>query len=130
MFFKLFFLFALIPIIELYILLKIGAIIGPLNTVIIILITASVGAFLAKQEGFRVIKKINQALHEGKAPTRELLNGLFILIGGFLLLTPGFLTDIAGITMLIPFIRTFYCKIAEKYINKKFELGRWDTNNF
>ncbi len=130
MFFKLFFLFAIIPIIELYVLLKIGSIIGPLNTVIIILITASVGAFLAKQEGFKVIKKINQALHEGKTPTQELLNGLYILLGGFLLLTPGFITDIAGITMLITPIRTKYCKITEKFISKKFELGDWDTNKF
>jgi len=130
MFIKLFFLFAIIPIIELYLLLKIGAIIGPLNTIIIILITASVGAFLAKQEGFRVIGKINQAIREGKAPTHELLSGLFILIGGFLLLTPGFLTDIAGITMLIPPIRKIYCRAAEKFIQKKFELGRWDTNSF
>ena len=90
MFLKLFFLFALIPIIELYLLLKIGAIIGPLNTVIIILITAGVGSFLAKQEGFKIIRKINMNLREGKPPTRELLSGLFILIGGFLLLTPGF----------------------------------------
>jgi UPF0716 protein FxsA len=130
MFVKLFFLFAIIPIIELYLLLKIGAIIGPLNTIIIILITASVGAFLAKQEGFRVIGKINQAIHEGKTPTRELLSGLFILIGGFLLLTPGFLTDIAGITMLIPPIRTIYCKSAEKFIQKKFELGKWNSDSF
>ncbi len=130
MFLKLFFLFAIIPVIELYILLKIGAVIGPLNTVIIILITASVGAFLAKQEGFRVIKKINHSLREGKTPTIELLNGLFILIGGFLLLTPGFLTDIAGITMLIPPIRVIYSEAAEKFIRKKFELGKWDMEKF
>jgi UPF0716 protein FxsA len=130
MFLKLFFLFALIPIMELYLLLKIGAIIGPLNTVIIILITAGIGSFLAKQEGFKIIKKINMNLREGKPPTRELLNGLFILIGGFLLLTPGFLTDIAGLTMLIPPVRNIYCNLAEKYIKKKFEIGQWDENTF
>ncbi len=130
MFVKLFFLFALIPVLELYILLKIGAIIGPLNTVIIIIITAGVGAFLAKQEGFRVIGKINQALREGKAPTRELFSGLFILIGGFLLLTPGFITDLAGISMLVPPLRSLYCKSAEKFIRKKFDLGAWDSDYF
>ncbi len=130
MFVKLFFLFALIPVLELYILLKIGAIIGPLNTVIIILITAGVGAFLAKQEGFRVIGKINQALKEGKTPTKELFSGLFILIGGFLLLTPGFITDLVGISMLIPPLRNLYCKSAEKFVRKKFDVGEWDTDYF
>lgn len=130
MFIKLFILFALLPVVELYIMLKIGAIIGPLNTVVIILITAAVGAYLTKQEGFRVIGKINQALKDGRTPTRELLNGLFILTGGFFLLTPGFLTDIAGITMLIPPIRNLYCKSAEHFIKKKLDLGEWQTKYF
>ncbi len=130
MFVKLFFLFALVPVVELYVLLKIGAIIGPLNTVIIILITAGVGAYLAKQEGFRVIEKINQALREGRTPAGELLNGFFILVGGFLLLTPGFITDLAGISMLIPPLRNLYCKSAEKFIKKKFDISEGNTDYF
>ncbi len=130
MFIKLFILFALLPIIELYVLLKVGAIIGPLNTVTIILITAFIGAYLARQEGFRVIGKINQALKEGRTPTRELLSGVFILIGAFFLLTPGFLTDIAGFTMLIPPIRNIYCKYAGRYIQRKLDLGELGAKYF
>lgn len=130
MFIKLFIIFTIIPIVELYILIKVGAILGALNTVIIILVTASVGAYLAKTQGFQVIQKINSALHEGRMPGKELLDGLFVLIGGFLLLTPGFITDLVGLTMLLPMIRPLYIKAGTKLIQTKINTGEWKFNIF
>ena len=116
--------FAIIPIAELYLLIKIGGIIGALNTVLIILVTAILGAYLAQAQGFIVIRNINKALSEGRIPARELLDGLFVLIGGFTLLTPGFLTDIIGLTMLFPFTKILYIKLAAQIIQNKLETGQ------
>lgn len=128
MFFKLFFLFAVIPIAELYFLIKIGGVIGAFNTVLIIFLTAGIGAYLARSQGFIVFNRINQALQEGRSPARELLDGLFVLLGGFTLLTPGFITDLIGISMLIPLSRTFYIRLARRLIQSKIETGEWRIN--
>ena len=125
MLFKLFILFALIPIAELYLLIKIGGMIGAFNTVLIILFTAVIGAYLAKTQGFIVIRRINQALNEGRIPGQELLDGLFFLLGGFTLLTPGFLTDFIGLSMLFPLTRILYIKLAVRIIQNKIETGQW-----
>lgn len=124
MFLKLFILFTIIPIVELYLLIKIGGMIGALNTVLIILFTAVIGAYLAKTQGFRVIRKINQALNEGRLPARELLDGMVVLLGGFTLLTPGFLTDFIGLSMLFPPTRILYIKLAVRIIQNKIETGQ------
>ena len=125
MFFKLFLLFTLIPIAELYLLIKIGGTIGAFNTVLIILVTALVGAYLTKSQGFIVINRIQQALNEGRMPGSELLHGLCVLLGGFTLLTPGFITDFFGLSMLLPPIREIYVRIAERLIMNKIHKGKW-----
>ena len=125
MFFKLFVLFTIIPIAELYLLIKIGGMIGALNTVLIIFLTAVIGAYLAKTQGFIVIRKINHALNEGRLPGWELFDGLFVLLGGFTLLTPGFLTDLIGLSMLFPPTRIPYIKLAVRIIQNKIETGQW-----
>ncbi|BBL63549.1 membrane protein FxsA [Methanosarcina mazei] len=108
---------------EIYLLLKVGEIIGALNTVLIILITAGIGAYLTKSQGFRVLRQIQDATMQGYMPGNELLHGLFVLIGGFALLTPGFLTDTIGFSMLIPQIREIYVRIAKGIIRKKIQQG-------
>lgn len=130
MFIRLFILFALIPIIELYLLIKVGGMIGALNTVIIILFTATAGAYLAKTQGFAVLKKINEAVSEGRPPAAELMDGLFVLIGGFMLLTPGFITDFLGLSMLVPPVRSIYKKIAGNIIKQKIDTGKWNIRFF
>jgi len=130
MFFKLFLLFTIIPIAELYLLIKVGGMIGAFNTVMIILITATLGAYLAKSQGFIVLTKINQALNDGRIPGDELLHGLFVLIGGFTLLTPGFITDFLGLSMLLPPIREIYIKLAKRIIQDKIDSGNWKVTLF
>jgi len=89
MFFKLLSIFLIIPIIELYLLIKIGKVIGALNTVLIILITASLGAYLTKSQGFRVLREFEEATSRGYMPGNELLHGILVLVGGFAPLPPG-----------------------------------------
>lgn len=130
MFFRLFLLFTIIPVIELYVIIKIGGMIGALNTILIILTTAVIGAYLAKQQGLMVIGNIRQAVQEGRVPGRELLHGLIVLLGGLMLLTPGFITDILGISALIPPVRDFYINLVRKLILNKIESGDWRIGRF
>lgn len=130
MFLKLFSLFLIIPVVEIYLLVKIGGMIGALNTVLIILITASIGAYLTKSQGFRVLRQIHDATRQGYMPGNELLHGLFVLIGGFALLTPGFLTDTIGFSMLIPQIREIYVRIAKEIIRKKIQQGNFQMRMY
>jgi len=130
MFLKLFSLFLIIPAVEIYLLVKIGGMIGALNTVLIILITASIGAYLTKSQGFRVLRQIQEATRLGYMPGNELLHGLFVLIGGFALLTPGFLTDTIGFSMLIPQIREIYVRVAKEIIRKKIQQGNFQMRMY
>ncbi len=118
MLFKLFLIFAVIPVIELALLIKVGSIIGTLNTVIIVILTAIIGAYLVKLEGLGVMYRIQQNMQEGIFPAEELINGMMILIAGALLLTPGFFTDVIGFLMVFPVSRNFIKKIAGRYIEK------------
>jgi UPF0716 protein FxsA len=130
MFLKLLLLFTLIPIIELYILIEIGGLIGAPNTILIIIMTGIIGAYLARSQGLKIIQKINQSIEQGQTPAKELLEGFFILIGGFALLTPGFMTDIMGLSMLLPLTRFFYKKMAAKLIQNKINTGQWFIHRY
>jgi len=107
MFIRLLTIFIIIPLIELVILIKVGSYIGLWPTILIVVLTGIIGAFLARYQGFMIINKIKSEISSGKVPARELIDGLLILIGGIVLLTPGFLTDICGFFLLIPYTRNF-----------------------
>ena len=117
MFLYLLLLFTLVPVIELVILIEVGSRIGALNTVAVVLLTGVLGAFLARSQGFMIIRKIRADLEAGRVPADKLLDGVLILIGGVFLLTPGFLTDTAGFIMLIPPTRALMKKAIRKRIH-------------
>jgi len=102
MLFRLLLLFVLVPLVELYLLLKLGALIGAGPTVAIVILTGILGGALARMQGFAVLRKIRQDLNAGILPTDALVDGLFILAGGLLLLTPGLITDVVGFLALLP----------------------------
>ena len=102
MFIRLFAAFAIIPVIELVLLIKLGTLIGILQTVAVVIFTAFLGAFLARTQGVVTLIRIRQSLSEGRMPGDELLDALIILIAGIVLLTPGFITDTFGFFLLIP----------------------------
>ncbi len=112
----LFLLFLIVPLIEIYLLLVIGAIIGPLPTIAMVVFTAVLGAWLLRIEGFQTWFRLQQSLAQGKIPALEMVEGPILLVGGALLLTPGFFTDFLGFVCLFPTTRR---RIAQ------FILRRW-----
>jgi UPF0716 protein FxsA len=102
---KLALLFTVVPLVELYLLLLIGDLLGLLPTVTVVVATAFVGAWLAKREGRRVLGQWRESLGAGRMPEEGVLGGVLLLVGGVLLVTPGVLTDVAGLALLVPFTR-------------------------
>jgi len=123
MFLKLFLAFTLIPFLEIYLLIKIGTHIGAFNTVMIVILTGFLGALLARYQGLQTIQRVRKSLNRGEMPASEMLDALLILLAGIVLLTPGFLTDIAGLMLLIPRTRSLF-KI---WIRRKF--AQWIDQN-
>jgi len=116
MLFRLILLFTLVPLIELSLLIELGRQIGLGSTLVIVILTGFIGAYLAKYEGFRVFTRIRQDLREGRIPAEGLIDGVIILAGGLLLLTPGLLTDTIGFIALVPFTRRY----IKQYLKRKF----------
>ena len=116
MLFRLILLFTLVPLIELSLLIELGRQIGLGSTIAIVIVTGVVGAYLAKYEGFKVVSGIRQELATGKIPAEGLIDGVIILAGGLLLLTPGLLTDTIGFLALIPISRNY----LKQYLKRKF----------
>jgi UPF0716 protein FxsA len=114
---RLFLAFTLIPIIEIYFLIKIGQVIGPLSTIALVLGTGFAGAWLARQQGMQTMFRVRSNLQQGIMPAEDLLDGFLILIAGIVLLTPGLLTDCTGILLLIPPVRLRF----KRYLRKKFD---------
>ena len=119
MFARLLILFITIPVLELCIFMMLGSKIGIPTTLAIIIITAILGAWLTKSQGLKALTKYQSALSQGRLPHEEVMDGLLILIAGAVLLTPGFLTDAIGFSLLVPTIRSFIKGIAKAYLSGK-----------
>lgn len=117
-------LFTVVPAVELIILIEVGSYIGSLNTLLLILLTGVVGAALARLQGFIVIRKIQNNLNGGNLPSAELLDGLMILVGGIVLLTPGFVTDALGFVLLIPFTRNIIKRLVRRKMEEMLRNGQ------
>ena len=102
MLFRLFLLFTLIPVIELALLVEVGGRIGVAPTIAVVLGTGAAGAWLARSQGLRALQRLQEAVRTAQFPGEEIFDGILILAGGLLLLTPGFLTDILGFCALVP----------------------------
>ena len=116
----------LVPIFEIYLLIKIGSQIGALNTIILIFTTAIVGIYYAKYEGLNTIKSGYIQLIKNQSPTYEMISGAAIAFGALLLIVPGFATDILGFLVIFPFTR----KIIFKIFIKKFEKKETERKNY
>jgi len=118
MFFYLVILFTVVPIVELYFLIRVGQYLGAFSTVMIVIFTGIFGAFLARMEGLRVLYSVQNDLQEGKMPASQLLDGMLILIGAVLLITPGLLTDGIGFALVIPQSRAYIKILVKQYLQK------------
>jgi len=120
---RLFLLFSIVPIIEIWILIKVGRVIGALPTAGLLLAISLAGAWLAKSQGLRTVTAIRDELAAGRLPGAQLLDGAMILAGGILLLTPGFFTDFLGLFFLIPATRNLLKRWLRAWLERALSRG-------
>ena len=127
-------LFMLIPIVEMWILIEVGGWIGALPTIGLVVLTATIGLSLLKQQGLSTLMRARRKMDEGAIPASELVSGVMIAVGGALLLTPGFVTDALGFALHIPQTRQWLLfKLIDRYRDKiviEGEFHRVDDRNF
>jgi UPF0716 protein FxsA len=121
---KLLLLFTLMPLVEIWILIELGAVIGSWATILLIASTGFVGVFLARSQGFAVLYKMRKDMEAGLVPADQFFDGACILIGGALLITPGLLTDLLGFSLLIPQGRIIFKSAAYRYLNRRQSEGK------
>ncbi|NOY89908.1 MAG: FxsA family protein [Deltaproteobacteria bacterium] len=112
-------LFIVVPLVEVYLLFGLAQLMGFWATVALVLVTGTLGAGLAKREGLRVLGRWRSALAQGRVPEEGVLDGLLVLVGGVLLVTPGVLTDLTGLLLLLPPTR----KLAAVWLRRRAERG-------
>ena len=117
-------LFIVVPIAELYVIIKVGELIGIWPTLALLLADALLGSFLLKHQGRSAWRRFNEALAQRRFPGKEVVDGALIIVGGTLLLTPGFLSDIVGLVLLVPPTRA-----VVRGLLRRFTLGRFTVVN-
>lgn len=125
MFFKLFVLFTSVTALELFLLIPVAQSIGIGWTIAMIIVTALIGAKLAQREGARAWKQVSTDLSMGMVPNDSIIDGLIVLVGCVLLVTPGVLTDLVGLSVLFPVIRRPLRSFLKNRFSKKLEMQSW-----
>ena len=120
---KLILIFTIVPFIELSLLIELGTYIGTLNTIMVVVVTGIIGAFMARIAGLSVLFKIQENLRAGIFPKDEIFDGILILIGGAFLLTPGLLTDAVGFLLLLPLGRESVKRWLKEVVKKRLDRG-------
>ena len=123
MLFRLFLLFVITPVLELALLIQAGQWLGVLPTVAIVIATGAAGASLARMQGLLALRRLQQALAHGAFPGDEIFDGLLILFGGVLLLTPGFVTDLVGFCALVPGSRGVLKEFVKREVHRRLNKG-------
>ena len=121
----------LIPVIEIYLFIKIGTQIGAISTIFLILTTAIVGIYYAKYEGLNTLKSGFVQLSKNESPTYEMISGAAIAFGALLLIIPGFATDILGFLIIFPITRkVIFSKLIKKFSHKKTKINNFIDGDF
>lgn len=130
----LFVLFVVVPILELMVIIQVGQAVGAWNTVTLLVVDSLVGAWLVKHQGLGLLRKSQVRIRNGEMPSDEIFSGVAVLFAGALMLTPGFLTDVIGLFLLVPPVRSgvlnivrrkFRARIATNFTTSN--LPDWDT---
>ena len=116
-------LFVVVPVLEIYVLIQVGQVIGAWWTVLLLVADGFLGSWLMKREGTKAWRALREALDKRRMPARELADGALILVGGTLLLTPGFLSDVVGFFCVLPFTRPVARAMLARYVDRKFLSG-------
>jgi UPF0716 protein FxsA len=120
-------LFILVPLVELYVILKVGDAIGALWTILLLAADSVLGTLLLRSQGRAVWMRFNKALADGKMPHREVMDGVLVIFGGALLITPGFITDIVGLSLLIPPTRAVIRRLVARRLGRRVIVGAQDA---
>jgi UPF0716 protein FxsA len=118
--------FIVVPLVEIYVLIQVGQVIGVWWTILLLILDSILGTWLIRNEGRRAWLALNTALSSGQMPARELADGALILVGGTLMLSPGFVTDALGILLILPFTRPVARRLLTKVVSKRL-LGAYVT---
>jgi UPF0716 protein FxsA len=114
----------LVPLAEIFVLIESGRVIGVWPTVLLVVLTGIAGSWLMRHQGLALLRQIQAELTTGQLPASTLLDGALVLAGGLLLLTPGFCTDLAGFTMLVPTTRRWWRRCLERWLAGQLAAGR------
>ncbi len=109
----------LLPIIEIVVIVAVGEAIGGWPTFLLIVATSLLGAWLIRREGAKAWRALDQAVRSGRMPTREIADGIVVLVGGGLLLVPGFVTDVVGLVLVLPFVRPVARNLLAAVISRR-----------
>jgi len=112
--------FIVVPIAELYVILQVGDAIGAVPTILLLMADSLLGSLLLRSQGRSVWRQFNEAIAAGRMPHRELFDGVAVIFGGAFLITPGFLTDVVGLLLLIPPTRALLRRFAAGRLGKRF----------
>ena len=115
--------FIAVPLVELYVILKVGDAIGVLWTILILAADSVLGSLLLRSQGRAVWRRFNEALAAGRMPHREVIDGVLVVFGGALLLTPGFVTDVVGLFLLVPPTRALVRRLAVRRLGRRVAVG-------
>ena len=116
-------LFIVVPLAELYVILKVGDAIGAVWTILLLAADSVLGSLLLRAQGRSVWRRFNTALAEGKMPHREVIDGVLVVFGGAFLITPGFITDVVGLVLLIPPTRALVRRLLVSRLGRRLAVG-------
>jgi UPF0716 protein FxsA len=115
--------FIVVPLAELYVILQVGDAIGAVWTILLLAADSVLGSLLLRAQGRTVWRRFNGALSEGRMPHREVIDGVLVVFGGAFLITPGFLTDIVGLLLLIPPTRALIRRVVVRRLGRRVAVG-------
>jgi UPF0716 protein FxsA len=115
-------LFVLVPLVELYVILKVGDAIGAVWTILLLAADSLLGSLLLRSQGRSVWRRFNEAMGQGRMPHREVLDGVLVVFGGAFLITPGFITDVVGLLLLLPPSRALIRRLLVRRLGRRLEL--------
>jgi UPF0716 protein FxsA len=111
--------FLLVPIVEIYVIIQVGQVIGPWWTILLLVADSVFGSWLVKREGARAWQALRVAISTGRMPHRELADGGLILVGGTLMVSPGFVTDVFGILLILPVTRPLFRRLLTHLASRR-----------
>jgi UPF0716 protein FxsA len=116
-------LFIVVPLAELYVILKVGDAIGAVWTILLLAVDSLIGSLLLRAQGRSVWRRFNETMAAGRMPHREVLDGVLVIFGGAFLITPGFLTDLVGLALLVPPTRAVVRRLLARRLGRRVAAG-------